>query len=186
MASWRMSLAYTPNYGSIPSKNIQFAISNIKLDKVSFIDFNTNGAWFIACLEKWSFGGMAGQEQGTIGLVDNYGRLWQCVAGSQTIQGGYPLEFKKMSDGVGCPMPDEVIDTLLKIKTNYTHGPDVLTAYNNFLISVEQAMGWSLLKIQHAELNTEVEELKKKVEQLSTENDKLMNIIHKNRWNMLF
>ena len=175
-----MSLSYTPNYGALTSKECNF-ISKVNLDTP--VDYN----WFIACLEKWSFGGMAGQEQGTIGLVDNYGRLWQCGAGSQTIQGGYHLEFKKMSDGVGCPMPDEVIDTLLKIKTNYGgHGPDVLTAYNNFLICAEQAMGWTLLKIKHAELNTKVEELKKKVEQLSTENDKLMNIIHKNRWNMLF
>jgi hypothetical protein len=181
-----MSLVYTPNYGSIPSKNIQFAISNTKLDNIPFTDFNKNGNWFIACLQKWSFGGMAGQEQGTIGLVDNYGRLWQGGAGSQTIQGGYTLEFKKMSDGVGCAMPDEVIDTLLKIKTNYSHGPDVATSYSNFLLCAEQAMGWAHLKIQHATLNTELEELKKNVEQFSNDNDKLMSIIHKNRWNMLF
>lgn len=181
-----MSLVYTPNYGSIPSKNIQFAISNTKLDNIPFTDFNKNGAWFIACLQKWSFGGMAGQEQGTIGLVDNYGRLWQGGAGSQTIQGGYTLEFKKMSDGVGCAMPDEVIDMLLKIKTNYSHGPDVATSYSNFLLCAEQAMGWAHLKIQHAKLNTEVEELKKNVEYLSTENHKLTSIIHKNRWNILF
>jgi hypothetical protein len=190
---------YTPNYGSLHNANyhnfgfnlsgVKFNISNTTFDGTTYSNMVKNGIWFVKEFNKWV--NVHGGADGTIGLVDNYGNLWIGKVGLQTFQGGYPINFTRDKEGFG-QLPDEVIDAIQKIDVHLGLA-DPVHIYPIIMRCAEQAMELVQLKNEHSKIKDNVEklttknlELKQNVTDLSNENDKLMDIIHKNRWLIVF
>jgi hypothetical protein len=142
---------YTRNHGSIhEKKHLGFSISGSKFDPIP----NVENVWFIGELSwhRMSSGGPADYTS-EFGLVDNYGRLWKASNGLPSSP-SLSLHFKKMSDGLGCPMPDEVIDRLQAMKRIHGYSPiHVDDVYANILLCAQYAMECARLKKEISEMN---------------------------------
>jgi hypothetical protein len=185
----------TKDYGIVDYRGtmygfVQLEDSNGQIHSISEYLTNNN-MWFIHKLTEESNDGTYQK----MAFIDNWGNLWSSqIRHFQSAACSPPSILHKIKSGNGIPLTDKCIEKLKSdewiistglggrntIEGVYT----VFTTYVSLFRQIKDIV--EKLTTHNHVLEDENTELKQNVTDLSNENDKLTNLIFKNRWMIVF